>query len=141
VQFDLQAAQYFSSFVPCRLLAGFIPAMEANMMLEHKVASSFLIRFSKTRPGSFAGLYGLTEPMTTALLTCFDVVTFVDHAKQIKHVLLFNVEPYGMTLRTPPKIYSSLKEFAVAHSGTLSSKPHPQLSEVFWLTLPHTQPN
>lgn len=78
-----------------------MPAMEANALLENKPAGSFLIRFSKTRPGSFA-------------------VTFVDSSKQIKHVLLYSAETgYGMTLKSPPTIYESLKQFASAHASKL----------------------
>lgn len=85
---------------PCSLLAGFVPAIEANVLLENKPIGSFLIRFSKTKPGSFA-------------------VTFVDHTKQIKHVLLYNAEPAGVTLKTPPTVYPTLNAFTAGHSGKL----------------------
>jgi len=82
------------------LLAGFVPALEANLLLQTKVEGTFLIRFSKTQPGSFA-------------------VTFVDTHKQIKHCLLYSVEPTGMTLKNPPTVYESLLQFANSHTAKL----------------------
>jgi hypothetical protein len=89
-----------SFFLCLSLLAGFVPAIEANVLLENKPIGSFLIRFSKTKPGSFA-------------------VTFVDHTKQIKHVLLYNADPSGVTLKTPPTVYPTLNAFTAGHSSKL----------------------
>lgn len=83
-----------------RLLCGFVPAVEANLLLENQKEGTYLIRCSKTQPGSFA-------------------VTFVDNMKKIKHCLLFSVVPNGLTLKNPPTVYASLKEFADAHTNKL----------------------
>jgi hypothetical protein len=82
------------------LLCGFIPATEANLLLEGKRDGTYLIRCSKTQPGSFA-------------------VTFVDNLQKIKHCLLYSIEPHGLSLKNPPTIYGSLKEFAESHSSKL----------------------
>lgn len=82
------------------LLCGFVPAVEANLLLEGKREGTFLIRYSKTQPGSFA-------------------VTFVDNHQKVKHCLLYNVLPYGLTLKNPPTVYNSLKEFAISHQSKL----------------------
>ena len=83
-----------------RLLCGFVPAVEANLLLEGKKDGSFLIRCSKTQPGSFA-------------------VTFVDNMLKVKHCLLYTVHPSGLTLKNPPTVYQSLKEFSDAHTNKL----------------------
>lgn len=36
------------------MLSGFIPAIEANELLKSKPPGTYLIRYSKTHPGSFA---------------------------------------------------------------------------------------
>eukprot|EP01121_Diplochlamys_sp_Union-15-3_P011101 TRINITY_DN3183_c0_g1_i1.p1 TRINITY_DN3183_c0_g1~~TRINITY_DN3183_c0_g1_i1.p1 ORF type:complete len:397 (-),score=35.19 TRINITY_DN3183_c0_g1_i1:10-1200(-) len=82
------------------LLAGFVPASEATVLLNSNVEGSFLIRFSKTQLGSFA-------------------VTFVDSPRQIKHCLLHCVETGGLTLKTPPAVYPNLIKFVEAHSEKL----------------------
>jgi len=82
------------------LLCGFIPAVEASLLLEGKKEGTYLIRFSKTQPGSFA-------------------VTFVDNVGKIKHCLLYAVNPSGLTLKNPPTVYSSLKDFADHHTNKL----------------------
>jgi len=82
------------------LLCGFVPAVEANLLLEGKKEGTYLVRFSKTQPGSFA-------------------VTFVDHSLKIKHCLLYSVHPTGLSLKNPPTVYPSLKEFAEAHTNKL----------------------
>jgi len=82
------------------LLCGFVPAVEANLLLEGKKEGTFLIRCSKTQPGSFA-------------------VTFVDNMGKIKHCLLYAVTPNGLTLKNPPTVYSSLKEFVDSHTNKL----------------------
>jgi len=82
------------------LLCGFVPAVEANLLLEGKREGTFLVRCSKTQPGSFA-------------------VTFVDNVGKVKHCLLYNVPPNGFTLRTPNTVYNSLNEFAEAHVNKL----------------------
>jgi len=82
------------------LLAGFVPAVEANLLLEGKKEGTFLVRCSKTQPGSFA-------------------VTFVDNVGKVKHCLLYNVPPNGLTLKNPPTVYNSLTEFAQAHVNKL----------------------
>jgi len=82
------------------LLCGFVPAVEANLLLEGKKEGTFLVRCSKTQPGSFA-------------------VTFVDNMQKVKHCLLYNVNPNGLTLKNPPTVYNSLTEFAEAHVNKL----------------------
>lgn len=82
------------------LLCGFVPAVEANLLLEGKKEGTYLVRCSKTTPGSFA-------------------VTFVDHAGKPKHCLLYNVHPHGLTLKSPPTVYESLKTFADSHTTKL----------------------
>jgi len=81
-------------------LAFFMPAVEAQLLLEGKREGTYLIRFSKTKPGSFA-------------------VTFVDSIGKIKHCLLHSQHPYGVTLKSPPTVYASLKEFAESHQSKL----------------------
>jgi len=82
------------------ILCGFIPAIEANLLLEGKREGTYLIRCSKTQPGSFA-------------------VTFVDNTCKIKHCLLFSVLPYGLTLKNPPTVYPSLRDFLELHINKL----------------------
>jgi len=82
------------------LLCGFVPAVEASLLLEGKKEGTFLVRFSKTQPGSFA-------------------VTFVDNVGKIKHCLLYAVTPSGLTLKNPPTVYTSLKDFADHHTNKL----------------------
>jgi len=82
------------------LLCGFVPAVEANLLLEGKREGTFLVRCSKTQPGSFA-------------------VTFVDNMQKVKHCLLYAVHPNGLTLKNPPTVYASLTEFAQAHTNKL----------------------
>jgi len=82
------------------LLCGFVPAVEANLLLEGKRDGTFLIRCSKTQPGSFA-------------------VTFVDSMQKVKHCLLYNVPPHGLSLKNPPTVYGSLTEFADSHTNKL----------------------
>jgi len=82
------------------LLCGFVPAVEASLLLEGKREGTFLVRCSKTQPGSFA-------------------VTFVDNMSKVKNCLLFNSPPSGLTLKNPPTIYSSLTDFAEAHTNKL----------------------
>jgi hypothetical protein len=76
------ACQRFLESWHAGLLCGFIPAVEANLLLENKKEGTFLIRCSKTQPGSFA-------------------VTFVDNMQKIKHCLLYNVNPHGLTEESP----------------------------------------
>jgi len=82
------------------LLCGFVPAVEANLLLENKKEGTYLIRYSKTQPGSFA-------------------VTFVDNMQKVKHCLLYAVTPSGLTLKNPPTVYTSLKHFADSHQNKL----------------------
>jgi len=82
------------------LLCGFVPSIEAAKLLQDKTIGSYLIRFSKTEPSAFA-------------------VTFVDSSNRIKHSLLHHVAPAGMTLKRPPDIYRSLKEFVGSHCQKL----------------------
>jgi len=82
------------------LLCGFIPAVEASLLLEGKKEGTYLIRFSKTQPGSYA-------------------VSFVDNVGKIKHCLLYSVNPSGLTLKNPPTVYTSLKDFADHHTSKL----------------------
>jgi len=82
------------------MLCGFCPALEADNMLNGKSVGTYLIRFSKTRVGSYA-------------------ITFVDAKGKVKHCLLYSVQPAGVTLRNPPQVYSSLSQFACAHQGKL----------------------
>ncbi len=82
------------------VLCGFIPAIEANLYLEREKEGTFLIRYSKTHPGSFA-------------------VTFVDSSHKVKHCLLYSVAPYGLSLRNPPTIFMSIREFTEGHTSKL----------------------
>eukprot|EP01113_Clastostelium_recurvatum_P017267 TRINITY_DN2020_c0_g1_i3.p1 TRINITY_DN2020_c0_g1~~TRINITY_DN2020_c0_g1_i3.p1 ORF type:complete len:552 (+),score=125.26 TRINITY_DN2020_c0_g1_i3:279-1934(+) len=83
------------------ILCGFVPGIEANMLLEGKPEGFYIIRFSKTQPGSFA-------------------VTFVDHSAQVKHCLLHSVTPGpGLTLRSPPTVFKSLQDFIKGHKAKL----------------------
>lgn len=82
------------------VLGGFVPAFEASNLLLSQPKGSFMIRFSKTQPGSFA-------------------VTFVDNNEHIRHCLLHHVEPAGLTLRNPPDIFRSLTDFVSKHSERL----------------------
>lgn len=82
------------------LLAGYTPSAEANILLHGKDPGSFLIRFSKSNPGAFA-------------------VTFVDSKRHIKHCLLYNARPNGVTLKQPPDIFPNLEAFVKAHSARL----------------------
>jgi len=82
------------------LLCGYVSAVEANLLLEGKKEGTFLVRCSKTQPGSFA-------------------VTFVDNVQKVKHCLLYAVTPTGLTLKSPPTVYNSLNEFASAHTNKL----------------------
>jgi len=91
------------------LLCGFVPAVEANLLLEGKRDGTFLIRCSKTHPGSFA-------------------VTFIDNSGRTKHCLLYNVAPSGLTLKNPPTVFNSLKEFVSAHTGKLKQPLGNQLT-------------
>jgi len=81
-------------------LGGFIPAVEANLLLENKKDGTYLVRCSKTQPGSFA-------------------VTFVDSSHRVKHCLLHSSLPSGLTLKNPPTVFASLKEFAESHTNKL----------------------
>lgn len=82
------------------LLCGYVPAVEANLLLEGKKEGTYLVRCSKTQPGSFA-------------------VTFVDNMQKVKHCLLYNVVPNGLTLKNPSTVYNSITEFAEAHVNKL----------------------
>jgi hypothetical protein len=81
------------------LIAGFVPALEATALLEGKPKGTYLIRMSKTRPGSYA-------------------VTFIDNMGATKHCLLHSV-PGGVTLKDTPTVYPSVKTFALAHHSKL----------------------
>eukprot|EP01090_Pellita_catalonica_P017876 TRINITY_DN553_c0_g1_i1.p1 TRINITY_DN553_c0_g1~~TRINITY_DN553_c0_g1_i1.p1 ORF type:complete len:407 (-),score=66.34 TRINITY_DN553_c0_g1_i1:52-1272(-) len=81
-------------------LCGFCPAVEADRLLGKKPVGTYLIRFSKTRIGSYA-------------------VTFVNKQQVVKHVLLYSVPSEGVTLKNPPHVYSSLTRFAKEHSSKL----------------------
>lgn len=65
----------------CRALAGFIPAFEASHLLSDQEPGTYLVRFSKTKVGAFA-------------------LTYVDHARAIKHSLIHSnpYPPYGVTI-------------------------------------------
>lgn len=82
------------------LVCGFVPAVEANLLLEGKRDGTYLIRCSKTQPGCFA-------------------VTFVDSMQKVKHCLLYSMHPHGLSLKNPPTVYASLKEFADSHTNKL----------------------
>lgn len=84
------------------ILAGYTPSAEANALLNGKDPGCYLIRFSKSNPGSFA-------------------VTFVDSKGRIKHCLLYNAKPNGMTLRQPPDVFPTLEAFVKAHSARLKT--------------------
>lgn len=82
------------------VLAGYVSSLEANVLLSGRTAGSFLVRFSKSNPGAFA-------------------VTFVDSKLRIKHCLLFNAKPCGLTLKQPPDVFPSLEAFVKAHKERL----------------------
>jgi len=84
------------------LLSGLTPAIEADQLLRGKSPGTYLIRFSKTQVGSYA-------------------VTFTDSKGGVRHVLLFSVQPAGVTLRNPPEVYSSLTNFARTHINKLKA--------------------
>lgn len=82
------------------ILAGYLSSVEANAVLHGREPGSYLIRFSKSNPGSFA-------------------VTFVDSKSRIKHCLLYNARPCGVTLKEPPDVFATLGDFVKAHSSRL----------------------
>lgn len=90
-------------------LSGFVPALEAGELLSSKEPGTFLIRMSKTQPGSFA-------------------VTFIDNTKRIRHCLLHHVDPFGVTLKNPPDIYNSLQDFVNSHATKLKTPLHSNLN-------------
>lgn len=82
------------------VLAGYISSFEANAALAGKGPGSYLVRFSKSNPGAFA-------------------VTFVDSKSRVKHCLLYNARPHGVTLKDPPDVFPSLQDFVKAHRSRL----------------------
>ena len=82
------------------VLAGHVASLEASTLLYGHESGAFLVRFSKSNPGSFA-------------------VTFVDSKRRIKHCLLFPASPNGLTLREPPEIFPDLLAFVAAHCRRL----------------------
>jgi hypothetical protein len=70
------------------------------LLLEGKKEGTYLVRCSKTTPGSFA-------------------VSFVDASGKVTQSLLHTVHPYGLTLKNPPTVYDSLRSFAEAHTNKL----------------------
>jgi hypothetical protein len=75
-------------------------AHEAAHIISDKPIGYFTIRYSKSQPGSFA-------------------VTFKDSKEEIRHSLLYPVEPNGFTLKNPPQVFKTLKEFVMCHSAKL----------------------
>jgi hypothetical protein len=90
------------------LLAGYLSSVEANAALVNREPGSYLIRFSKSNPGAFA-------------------VTFVDSKSRVKHCLLYNARPYGVTLKEPPDVFPTLAEFVRSHGSRLK---HPLGAQV-----------
>lgn len=76
----------------CRLLVGAIPATEASSLLKGKMSGSFLVRFSKTRPG------------------CFAVTVGGDNAPP-RHFLLNYLEPGKFSMQHSDTIYCSIHNF------------------------------
>jgi hypothetical protein len=83
-----------------RYLAGFVSAVEATLVLEHMQVGTFLIRMSKSQPTAFA-------------------VAFVAAPDRLKHTLLHHVPPAGLTLRQPPEVYRSLRDFVETQRSRL----------------------
>jgi len=54
-------------------------------------------------------------------------VTFVDSKSRIKHCLLYNARPCGVTLKEPPDVFPTLAEFVRAHGARLK---HPLGAQV-----------
>jgi len=75
-------------------------AQSANTLLTGRSAGSYLVRLSKSNPGTFA-------------------VTYIDSKLKIKHCLLYPAQPYGLTLKEPPEVYPSLDAFVKAHGSRL----------------------
>jgi CBL proto-oncogene N-terminus, EF hand-like domain/Zinc finger, C3HC4 type (RING finger)/SH2 domain len=73
-------------------LAGFVPACHASLLLQEQPPGAFLVRFSKTRPESFA-------------------LTLVGRSGTTKHCLLYPAEPSGVTLGKPSTRFDSLHDF------------------------------
>lgn len=48
---------------------------------------------------------------------------------QIKHCLLYSVQPAGVTLKNPPQVYPSLMDFAQAHAAKLRTPVGTQWSD------------
>jgi len=112
--------QRWSEALKKGLLCGFVPAAEATLLLEGKREGTYMVRCSKTNPGSFA-------------------VTFVDNQKNVKHCLLFHVPPNGLTLKNPPTVYGSLIEFAEAHVNKLKHPLGNKYTLKHGLNFPNTE--
>lgn len=77
------------------ILSGFIPAFEAETLLKGKQIGTYLFRYSKSRPGSFALAF----------------VNENDKGRgEIKHCMLYGKNP-GFILSSEDKIYDSLIVF------------------------------
>lgn len=87
----------FSASPALRLLVGAIPATEANTLLKGKLPGSFLVRFSKTRPGCFA-------------------VTVGGDSSSPKHFLLNYVEPGKFSMQHSSVVYTSIHNFVQMQS-------------------------
>ena len=81
------------------MLCGFIPAAEANSILNNRQPGTYLVRYSKSKPGCFA-------------------LTFLDAKNVTKHCLLYSMKP-GFTLTQPPKVFYSLIDFVDAYKSKL----------------------
>jgi hypothetical protein len=58
------------------MLSGFIPAIEANELLKNKPAGTYLIRYSKTHPGSFAVTFVYKRSKALLPFPCYDSIAF-----------------------------------------------------------------
>lgn len=84
------------------ILAGFVTSHEATKLLENApMPGAYLVRFSKSKPGTFA-------------------VTYVDDKRKVKHMLIKNAEHYGLiNNQDPDTICPSLCQFVKAHEKSL----------------------
>eukprot|EP00211_Chloroparvula_japonica_P005332 CAMPEP_0119136070 /NCGR_PEP_ID=MMETSP1310-20130426/20676_1 /TAXON_ID=464262 /ORGANISM="Genus nov. species nov., Strain RCC2339" /LENGTH=360 /DNA_ID=CAMNT_0007127035 /DNA_START=44 /DNA_END=1124 /DNA_ORIENTATION=- len=88
------------------ILGGFVSAVELQFILRNEDPGTFVIRFSKSKPGSFA-------------------LTWVDRNRSVRHTLLCATsDPYRVCLCSPRETYDSLLHFVDANKQKLR-KPYP----------------
>lgn len=86
------------------VLSGFITSYRAEMILYKKPPGSFLVRFSKTKPGCFVISLCVKNDSNKAIMNEF---------------ILYSIRPNGLTPKNPPIYYSSLMEFIRAYKHQL----------------------